>query len=73
MDFVSDALYDSRRVRALTVVDNYTWECLAIEVNPGIGGGQVVGVLGRITMERRTPKTIRVDNGPEFVSKMLDQ
>lgn len=73
MDFVSDALYDGRRLRALTVVDNYTRECLAIEVNQGIDGGQVVGVLGRITMARRTPKTIRVDNGPEFVSKVLDQ
>jgi putative transposase len=73
MDFVSDALYDGRRLRALTVVDNYTRECLAIEVDQGIGGEQVVGVLGRITMERRTPRTIRVDNGPEFVSKVLDQ
>ena len=73
MDFVSDALYDGRRLRALTVVDNYTRECLAIEVDQGIGGAQVVKVLGRITMKRRTPKTIRVDNGPEFVSKVLDQ
>src|SRR5580658_11332698 len=73
MDFVSDALYDGRRLRALTVVDNYTRECLAIEVGQGIGGEKVAGVLGRITMERQTPKTIRVDNGPEFVSKVLDQ
>ena len=73
MDFVSDALYDGRRLRALTVVDNYTRECLAIEVDQGIGGEKVAGVLGRITMERQTPKTIRVDNGPEFVSKVLDQ
>ncbi len=72
MDFVSDALYDGRRLRALTVVDNHTRECLAIEVDQGIGGGQVVGVLGRITKERRTPKTIRVANGSEFVSKMQD-
>jgi putative transposase len=73
MDFVSDALYDGRRLRALTVVDNYTRECLAIEVDQGIGGEKVAGVLGRIMMERQTPKTIRVDNGPEFVSKVLDQ
>jgi hypothetical protein len=52
-DFVPDALYDGRRLRALTVVDNYMRECLAIEVNRGIDGGQVVGVLGRITMEHR--------------------
>ena len=73
MDFVSDALYDGRRLRALTIVDNYTRECLAIEVDQGIGGEKVAEILGRITMERRKPKTIRVDNGPEFVSKMLDQ
>ena len=73
MDFVSDALYDGRRLRVLTVVDNYTRECLAIEVDQGIGGEKVVGVLGRITMERPTPKAIRVDHGPEFVSKVLDQ
>jgi putative transposase len=73
MDFVSDALYDGRRLRVLTIVDNYTRECLAIEVDQGIGGEKVVGVLGRITMERQTPKTIRVDHGPEFVSKVLDQ
>ena len=48
-------------------------ECLAIEVDRGIGGGQVVELLGRIAMEGRVPKTIRVDNGPEFVSKVPDQ
>ncbi|MFZ0432031.1 MAG: IS3 family transposase [Candidatus Acidiferrales bacterium] len=73
MDFVSDALYNGRRLRALTIVDNYTRECLAIEVDQGIGGEKVAEVLGRITMKRSTPKTIRVDNGPEFVSKVLDQ
>jgi putative transposase len=52
---------------------DYTRECLAIEVDQGIGGEKVTGVLGRIAMERGTPKTIRVDNGPEFVSKVLDQ
>ena len=60
-------------MRALTIVDNYRRECLAIEVDQGIGGEKVAGVLGRIMRERRTAKTIRVDNGPEFVSKVLDQ
>jgi putative transposase len=73
MDFVCDALYDGRRLRALTIVDNHTRECLGIEVDQGIGGEKVAGVLGRIRMERRTPKRIRADNGPEFVSKVLDQ
>jgi putative transposase len=60
-------------LRALTIVDNYTRKCLAIEVDLGIGGGKVVGVLGRIAMERRTPKTLRVDNGPKLVLKVLNQ
>jgi hypothetical protein len=73
MDFDSDALYDGRRLRARTVTGNDTRECLVIEVDQGIGGEKVVGILERITMERRTPKTIRVDDGPELVSKVLDQ
>jgi putative transposase len=73
MDFVSDAFYDGRRLRALTVVDNYTRESLAIAVDQGIKGEQVAAVLERIVAERGTPKSIRVDNGSEFVSKVLDR
>ena len=73
MDFVSDALFDGRRIRALTVVDNFTRESLAIEVGQGITGEQVVAVMNRITATRGAPKSIRVDNGPEFVSRALDQ
>ena len=73
MDFVSDALFDGRRIRALTVVDNFTRESLAIEVGQGITGEQVVAVMNRITAVRGAPKSIRVDNGPEFVSRALDQ
>ncbi len=62
MDFVSDALFDGRRIRALTVVDNFSRESLAIEVGQGITGEQVVGVMNRIVAERGAPKTIRVDN-----------
>lgn len=72
MDFVSDALYDGRRFRALTIVDAYTRECLAIEVDQGIKGEQVAAVLQGIVAHRGAPSTIRVDNGPEFVSKALD-
>jgi putative transposase len=45
MDFVFDALYDGRRLRVLMVTDDYTRECLAIEADQEIGGGQMVGVL----------------------------
>ena len=69
MDFVSDALFDGRRLRALTVVDAFTREALAIEVDQGIKGDQVVAVMTRLALIRGAPRTIRVDNGPEFVSK----
>ena len=62
MDFVSDALFDGRRLRALTVVDAYTREALAIEVDQCIKGEQVVEVIARISLIRGAPKTIRVDN-----------
>lgn len=60
MDFVSDSLFDGRRLRALTVVDNYTRESLAIAVDQGIKGEQVVEVLDGILMMRGAPKSIRV-------------
>jgi putative transposase len=72
MDFMSDALFDGRRLRALTVVDTFTREVLAIEVDPGITGAQVVAAVGQRALTRGVPRTIRVDTGPEFVSKALD-
>src|SRR3984893_2377831 len=73
MDFVSDALFDGRRLRALTVVDAFTREALAIEVDQGIKGDQVVAVMTRLALIRGARRTIRVDNGPEFISKALDR
>jgi len=73
MDFMSDQLFDGRRMRLLTLVDNFTRESLAIEVNDRIGGHKVVEVLMQIGKERKLPSTIRVDNGPEFISKALNQ
>ena len=73
MDFVSDALFDGRRIRALTVVDDFSRESLAIEVGQSITGEQVVAVMNRLTAVRGVPQRIRVDNGPEFVSRALDQ
>jgi putative transposase len=73
MDFVSDALFDGRRLRALTIVDAFTREALAIEVDQGIKGEQVVAAVAQLALVRGAPRTIRVDNGPEFVSKVLDR
>jgi putative transposase len=73
MDFVADQLFDGRRLRALTLVDTYTRECLAIEVAAGLRGEDVVRVIDAVTILRDAPQRVRVDNGPEFVSRALDQ
>jgi putative transposase len=72
MDFVSDQLYDGRKLRALTLVDVHTRECLAIWVDQGIRGNDVVHTLSQVAADRGEPVRIQVDNGPEFVSKALD-
>jgi putative transposase len=73
MDFMSDELFNGQRIRLLTLVDNFTRESLAIEVDAHLGGHRVVAALQHINQGRSLPKTIRVDNGPEFISKVLDQ
>lgn len=64
MDFVSDALFDGRRFRALTVVDNFTKECLAIEVDQQLKGEDVVAVMERLCHQRDLPQ--RILNRPGF-------
>jgi putative transposase len=73
MDFMSDELCSGQRIRLLTLVDNFTRESLAIEVDTHLGGHRVAEVLQRLASLRALPRTIRVDNGPEFISKALDQ
>jgi len=73
MDFMSDQLFDGRRLRVLTIVDNFTRESLAIEAGQRFTGYDVARVLTRVGTERGLPKTIWVDNGPEFASKAMDQ
>jgi putative transposase len=74
MDFVSDALFDGRRFRALTLVDNFSRECLEIEVGASLKGEDVVRVMQRMKLTRQAvPQRIKVDNGCEFISKALDK
>ena len=73
MDFMSDALYDGQKIKLLTLVDNFTRESLAIEVAWRLGGHGVVAALMQVVEEKGLPKSIRIDNGPEFTSKVLDQ
>ena len=72
LDFVADQLADGRRFRALTVVDVYTRESLAIEPGQSLKGEDVARVLQRIQKDRGGPKRLYGDHGNEFSSQMLD-
>jgi putative transposase len=73
MDFMSDSLYDGRRFRVLTLVDNMTRESHAIEASRSFSGQAVAAILDRLAQTMGLPQVIQVDNGPEFVSKALDE
>ena len=73
MDFMADQLFDGCRFRLLTIVDNFSRESLAIRVGQRLTGDDVVAVLEKVHEQRgAVPRSIRVDNGPEFISKSLD-
>ena len=70
MDFVSDRLADGRSFRILTVVDQFTRECVALEADRSMTGMKVAQVLDRVKPERDgLPESITVDNGSEFCSR----
>ncbi|TCW15048.1 integrase-like protein [Raoultella sp. BIGb0138] len=74
MDFVADNLFNGRRIRALTIVDNSNRECLAIQIGQGLRGEDVVTVMERLKqMKRCVPLRLQTDNGSEFISKSLEQ
>lgn len=72
MDFVADALATGRRFRTLNIVDDFTRECPAIEVDTSLPGLRVTRLLDRLAVSRGLPELIVVDNGPEFAGKALD-
>lgn len=72
MDFISDTLENGRSIRVLTIVDACSRLSPAIEVDTSIAGERVTRVLERAGALHGFPKTIVVDNGPEFTSKALD-
>ncbi len=72
LDFMSDTLASGRRFRCLTLVDDYSRECPAIEVDTSLPGARVVEVLDRLAAIRGLPKTLVCDNGPEFTGQALD-
>lgn len=70
-DFLSERTEDGRQLRLLAVIDEYTRECLAIEVARSFTSQDVIGVLQYLFAVRGAPQHIRSDNGPEFVSKAV--
>ncbi len=71
LDFVHDAVECGRTMRVLSVVDAYTRECLALEVDTSFASRRVTRVLEAILAERGQPHAIRCDNGPELTSRQI--
>jgi len=72
MDFMADSMATGRGFRVLNVVDDYTRECVAIEVDTSLSGERVARVLDRVIERRGKPNSVVMDNGPEFTSRALD-
>ena len=73
MDFTHDQLASGRKFRTLNLMDGFTRESPRIEVDTSLPGLRVVRVLEAVAGERGYPQAIQVDNGPEFISRVLDQ
>ncbi len=72
-DFVFDACANGAQLKCLTVIDEFTRECLAIDVAGSLRSGRVIEVLSKLISVRGAPKYLRSDNGPEFVSRAVLQ
>ena len=72
MDFVSDQTANGQRFRALTVVDVFTREGLAVEPGQSLGGADGVDILSGIALQRGAPKRTHCDNGSEFAGHLVD-
>lgn len=73
LDFVHDVTRNGRKIRVLNVIDDFTRECLSIEVDTSLGGERVGRVLDQITNIRGCPVAILTDNGPEFTSQAMEK
>ena len=69
MDFVSDSLSTGRRIKCLTVADDFSHECVTLSVDWGISGQYVTRLLDQAAVFRGYPLAVRTDNGPEFTSR----
>src|ERR1700674_3684775 len=73
MDFTRDSLASGRKFRTLNLMDGFTREALRIEVDTSLPGLRVVRMLDAAAQQRGYPEAMQVDNGPEFISRALDQ
>jgi putative transposase len=71
MDFTSDTLSNGGKFRTLNIIDDFSRECLEIEVSRRLPGARVIAVFNRLRWHRGLPKKIVVDNGPEFTCKAM--
>ena len=70
-DFVADRTHDGRPIKLLTIIDEYTRECLAIDVSRRLRSHEVVERLGELFLHRGLPTHIRSDNGSEFTARLV--
>ncbi len=73
MDFMSDALFDGRKIRTLNIVDHFNRKCLGIKIGFNMPARLVIQALEQVIELHGKPKRIRTDNGPEFRSKLLQK
>jgi len=71
MDFMSDSLYNGRKVKIFNVLDDFNRQALAMEVDTSMNSKRVTEILDRLIEKHGKPITIRTDNGPEFMSNLL--
>jgi putative transposase len=72
MDFMSARVADGRRFRILTVVDQFTRECLCLVADQSLSGEKVAQALTPVVLQRGAPRSITLDNGSEFASRIMD-
>ena len=73
MDFMADSLMNGRRFRVLNIMDDYNREVLALAIDTSIRSERVIRTLDELLEWRGKPEAIRVDNGPEFIARAMDE
>ena len=73
LDFLHDSVGNGRKIKILPIIDTFTKECHRIEVDRSIGGSRVTSLLSEASLMHGLPENIVVDNGPEFISNVMDE